>query len=249
MRRRARRFAILALTPLAAAAGALPQGPGVIGAACPGPGAAEILLLPEDAGRMDAPGLLVTAAYTGTDARDGDLPKPVGIFVDEGEAVNLELARMDGLLVVERDGAARIEFASDVRLGEARHDLGDIAERRAFAQAAAAAGVSALQSHLLIRDGRLDLRPAPNAPLAVRRILFQTESGALGVWQSGSRPLTLHAAAEELLRAQAPVMALNLDMGSHDFCERDGRSCGFVQRSEAGKLSNLLRLALSTECP
>lgn len=250
MRRRAARLAVLALTaPLAAAAGALPTGEGVLGAACPGPGAAEILLLPEEAGRIDAPGLLVTAAYTGTDKREGDRPKPVGVFVNGSEAVSLELARMDGLLVVEADGTARISTVADAWVGGARHDLTSLAGRRSFAEAAREAGASALQSHLLIRDGRLDLRPVADAPQAVRRVLFQTEDGALGIWQSGARALTLHAAAEELQRAQAPVMALNLDMGGHDFCELNGRSCGFVQRAEAAKLSNLLRLNPQEDCP
>jgi hypothetical protein len=43
-------------------------------------------------------------------------------------------------------------------------------------------------------------------------------------------------------------MALNLDMGSYDYCQRatDGveSSCGGLSRNDTGKLSNLLILTL-----
>ncbi|MEC9434822.1 MAG: hypothetical protein VYD87_18105 [Pseudomonadota bacterium] len=236
-------------------AAALPEGEGLLGAACPGPGAVELLLLPEDAARLDdAPegGLTVTGAYTGLDKREGERPKPVGVFLRGGEVASRELARMDGLLIVDPDGAARIALASAAPMDGRRHDLTTLEGRAAFLSAAQAGGASVMQSHLLIRDGALDLRPVEDAPLAVRRVLFQARDGALGLWQSGGRALTLHAAAEELARDHAPVMALNLDMGGYDFCERAGRgaaACGLVDRAGMAKLSNLLRLRTAEDCP
>ena len=259
-RRGARLLAALLLaTPLAAAGAAAPEGEGVLAAACPGPGALDLLLLPEEAGALDAAeaALTVTGAYTATDTRDEAKPKPVGLFVHRGRAVSLEYGRMDGLLVIEADGAARIVAAPAARVGEAEHDLTDPEGRRAFVAAAKAAGASALQSQLLIRDGELDLRPVDDAPRAIRRILFQSEDGALAIWQSGARALTLHAAAEELARLHAPVMAMNLDMGSYDFCERTGPetgsggasySCGFLDRQGVERLSNLIRLHPGANC-
>lgn len=237
-------------------AAALPEGAGLLGAACPGPGAAELLLLPEDAARLDdAPvgGLTVTGAYTGTGMREGDRPKPVGVFLRDGDVASREFGRMDGLLIVAPDGSARIALASAAELEGRRHDLTDLDGRRAFLDAASEAGASVLQSHLLIRDGALDLRPVEDAPLAVRRVLFQTGDGALGLWQSGARALTLYDAAEELARLHAPVMALNLDMGGYDFCERAGEgrpaACSLLDRASLGKLSNLIRLRTAESCP
>lgn len=249
--RAARAVALAALLMSGAGASAEPppSGAGVIAAACPGPGAASLLLLPEDKGELDAgpPGsLLVTGGYTGTDKREGDLPKPVGLYMRGGALISLEFARMDGLLVVEADGAARIAWAGDVALAERHFNLRDLDGRRAFAEAAKGASASVLQSHLLIREGALDLRPVDNAPVAERRVLFQRRDGALAIWQSEGRALTLHEAASELARLHAPVMALNLDMGGHDFCERRGAdgvtSCSTLGRDGMGRMSNLLRL-------
>ncbi|MDF2234286.1 hypothetical protein P2H44_17125 [Albimonas sp. CAU 1670] len=262
MRRGLCALAVLALAaPLSAAGGAAPSGEGVLAAACQGPGALDLLLMPEEASALDAEtnALTVTGAYTATDKRDETKPKPVGLFLHRGEAVSLEFGRMDGVLVVEADGQARIAAAPAAEVAGATHDLTGLEGRRAFVAAARAAGASALQSHLLIRDGALDLRPVDDAPLAIRRILFQTADGALAIWQSGARALTLHAAAEELARLHAPVMAMNLDMGSYDFCERTGAkgpegklgasySCGFLDRSGAERLSNLIRLFPGANC-
>jgi hypothetical protein len=58
--------------------------------------------------------------------------------------------------------------------------------------------------------------------------------------------MTLHAAAEHLAAELAPKMALNLDMGSYDFCRSavSGTevSCGIRGVSDTEKLSNLLML-------
>ena len=165
------------------------------------PGAAELLLLPEDAARLDdAPvgGLTVTGAYTGTGMREGDRPKPVGVFLRDGDVASREFGRMDGLLIVAPDGSARIALASAAELEGRRHDLTDLDGRRAFLEAASESGASVLQSHLLIRDGALDLRPVEDAPLAVRRVRSErsppssTRSRAFSATRcrAGTRPVT-----------------------------------------------------------
>ncbi|SFI00018.1 hypothetical protein SAMN05216258_103465 [Albimonas pacifica] len=250
---------LLAALMFAGPLGAAPEGEGVLAAACPGPGALDLILLPEEMAKLDdgAAALTVTGAYTATDKRDETKPKPVGLFLHRGRAVSLEYGRMDGLLVIEADGAARIVAAPAAQVAGGAHDLTDPEGRRAFIAAAKSSGASALQSHLLIRDGELDLRPVDDAPLAIRRILFQDRDGALAIWQSGARALTLHAAAEELARLHAPAMAMNLDMGSYDFCERTGPetasggasySCGFLDRQGVERLSNLIRLHPGANC-
>jgi hypothetical protein len=126
------------------------------------------------------------------------------------------------------------------------YDLTTLDQRHAFLDAASGQGVSVLQSHLLIVDGQIDVLPQENAPTFTRRILFTNDTG-YGLYQtSGSR--TLYDAATQLAEELAPNMALNLDMGSYDYCQhvRDGEvsGCGMLGRDDTGKLSNLLVLTL-----
>ncbi|MFT6062742.1 MAG: hypothetical protein ACJAVR_002805 [Paracoccaceae bacterium] len=239
---------ILAAPAAAQSPGPCIQGPGVVVSVCPGAGRADILLLPEDVWRMEgAPAgtATVTGAYTGPDMRVTGAPKPVGVFIVRGERISLELARMDGLLVTAPDGSARISTVRDAQVGGQGFDLRTLTGRVAFARRAEETGASAFQSHLLVRDGALDLRAVDGAPVARRRVLFQLADGALAIWQSGDA-LTLHQAAAALMAAHAPVMALNLDMGGHDFCEIVGPEgpapCGLLTRGGMGRMSNVLRL-------
>lgn len=215
-----------------------------------GAASAELLLLPENGPAPAADARLsvtVTGAYTGRDSREGGLPNPVGLFVADGRIVNPNLARMDGIALVGPDGALSIQHRARVRLGEGPvHDLGDPESRQRFARAAARSGTEVFQSHLLIVDGALDVRERPDAPRFVRRLLFTDRTG-WGLWQSEDA-ITLHRAATEIAARHEPVMALNLDMGSFDYCWRvaDGTAsrCGVLGRAGTDGLSNLLRAIL-----
>ena len=251
-----RRAAALAVAALAGLA--LPQAAGA--ATCPaeddrllfhschGPATAELLLLPEEADALQGPpaagdSLVVGGTYTGADQRDGGLPNPVGLFVDQGQVVVPHLARMDGILVIGQDGQPRIHHAARVPLRDGTADLSDPDQRLDFAARAAEQGESVIQSHLLITDGRVDVRQQMDAPKAKRRMLF-TGPGGWGVYQT-RRPVTLFDAAWELRQRYSPDMALNLDMGSFDYCvaTRDGlaTTCGVLGATQTEKLSNLLR--------
>lgn len=215
---------------------------------CHGPATIELLLLPEESAALDdlPPGesLTVTGGYTGTDRRADGRPNPVGLFVDEGRVVSPNLARMDGILIIGRNGRPGIHRATLVPLRGGTADLTDPDQRLDFADRAAEQGLSVLQSHLLIADGRLDVRQLPDAAVARRRMLFTGEDG-WGVYRTAN-PVTLFDAAYELQQRHRPDMAINLDMGSYDYCVavRGGavRNCGVVSAGEAEKLSNLLRL-------
>lgn len=236
----------LALTLLLSAGGAgacpAPQ-PGLLFHSCWGSARAALRLLPEAPPEPAA--LTVTGAYTGTDSRDGDLPNPVGLFVAGGAVVNPTLAPMDGILVIDGAGRLTLNHRREVPLGERVFDLRATDERRLFAQAAAKSGLSVMQSHLLIDAGRLDLRPVEGAPAARRRILF-TDAYGYGVWQSAAA-LTLYEATRRLAAAHAPDRALNLDMGSFDYCLRaaDGETapCGLRAAEDFDRLSNLLQFS------
>lgn len=246
--------ALLAATLYAPPAHACPTPtPELLFHSCWGAAQADVHLLPDDPPTLPGEGspgrwLAVTGAYTGKDARADGAPNPVGLFIDGGRLIQPNLARMDGVLVVGAlSRSLALHHRERVRLGGKRFDLSKIEERRAFTDAAADAGISVIQSHLLIVDGRPDVRPTSNAPMFVRRLLF-TDRDGYGVWES-PRAMTLFEATRALEAAQGPDMALNLDMGSYDYCWMlaDGAlsSCGFLGRDDTGRLSNLLAFRLA----
>lgn len=204
---------------------------------------AALLVLPEDAGAptTSPDALTVTGGYTAVDRREDQKPKPVGLFARDGEIFSREYVRFDGVLVVE-GGALALHHRRRVRLAGRLWDLDRPEERRGFLDAAAASRASLLQSHLLIIDGAVDTAPIADAPVFRRRILFQRADGGIGVWDSGRRAMTLHQAALEAHRLFAPRMAINLDMGSYDFCQRGEALCGALSYAQTGKLSNMIRL-------
>ncbi|MDH3666382.1 MAG: hypothetical protein OEN23_05585 [Paracoccaceae bacterium] len=249
------------IRPLAAAAlGALASALASAAAACPDPSATllfhscwaggnvEIRLLPEDL-PLPAPDsgtrLIVTGAYTSTESRNGDLSKPVGLFVHRGKVVNPNLGRMDGILLVDpKSGKPDLQSRAVMRYDGNSYDLRKLDQRHAFVDAARDADISVLQSHLLIVDGRVDVRPQDDAPVFLRRILFSGAQG-FGIYQTAA-PATLYDAARALADAHAPEMALNLDMGSYDYCQRQAsgtaKSCGLLGADDTAKLSNILVL-------
>jgi hypothetical protein len=216
---------------------------------CHGAATVELLLLPEEGAALASPpdgtSLAVTGGYTGTDSRTEGHPNPVGLFVDNGRIVSPNLARMDGILVIGRDGRPRIHRSTHVPLRDGFADLTDPDQRLDLAAWAAEQGLSVMQSHLLITGGRLDIRPQLDAPKARRRLLF-TDRHGWGVYQS-SEALTLFDAAFELQQRYRPMMAINLDMGSFDYCvaaaEAASESCGVIDPAQTGKLSNVLRFS------
>jgi hypothetical protein len=192
--------------------------------------------------------LTVTGAYTARDTRADGRAKPVGIFVHNGAVTNPNLGRMDGILVVDRaTGQPELHHRARIRVGESEYDLRSLDQRRAFLAESVARGLSVLQSHLLIVDGQVDVRSQDNAPTFVRRLLFTDEYG-FGVYQT-VRPRTLQEAAGQLAEALAPRMALNLDMGSYNYCQLvEGgieSACGGLDRNDTVKLSNLLLLTVN----
>lgn len=246
------RSTIFALGALCGVAlGASAGTPGVCGAEadadllwsnCDGEGRAALLLLPEDAGLTPDDALDVTGVYTATDRREEGKPKPVGLFVRRGEIVSREYARFDGVLLIDRDGAPRILHRRRAEFGGKTYDLDEAEARQEFVAAVAGAGASVSQSHLLIVDGEVDAFDRDGAaPRFRRRILLQAREGETAIYDSSPRPLTLAEAAEEVKARYAPAMAINLDMGSYDFCRMGQTSCGLLSYADTGKLSNIIR--------
>lgn len=244
-----RAAALLAVLSAVGPADACPApAPGLLMHSCWGEARAELLLVPDEAlapPEADAERWTVTGAYTGRDTRAGGSPNPVGLFVDGGHVVNQTLAPMDGILLIA-DGRLSLHHRARVPWNGTVVDLSAPSARVRFAREAAADGVSVAQSHLIIVDGRLDVRDRPDAPRFTRRMLFEDAHG-FGLWQSAAA-LTLHDAGAELIDGYAPRMALNLDMGSYDLCiweiRDESRNCGYVPRRPMQDFSNLLAVTL-----
>ena len=214
----------------------------------PGVAQVSIAFLPDDVDALpDAlpdPGsapsqLAVTGAYS-----SGDRFAPEGFVIRQGDATHPWPQGWDGLLLVGAGGGASLHDVASVAYGGERFNLRDRDERAAFLALASADGLSAIQSHLLIRDGALDLVPVENAPQFRRRMLFQLKDGRIGVFDTSPRSVSLYEAAAQLLDAVEPIMAINLDMGAYDFCERIDRgiaeSCGLLSRDRMDKLTNVI---------
>lgn len=235
---------IMVLAPAAGAAEAacLPPQPSLIFASCTGSVRAELVLLGPGTGVPDAipaTGLAVTGTYT-----SGEEPEPEGFVMDRGTAVDPYIQGWDGLLLLDVSGAPTLAHVERVSLGDETYNLRKTSERRAFVEQASQQTYSAIQSHLLIVDGEVDVREQVDAPRFRRRILFTGNDGMFGVYDSSPRALTLYQAATELAARFAPEMAFNLDMGSYDYCSHKANgveiSCGALERSQTGKLSNIL---------
>jgi hypothetical protein len=244
-------LAILAILAADLAAACPPPSDMLLFHSCWGQGQLAVRLLPEDL-PLHGPAetvnrLTVTGAYTARENRDGGLPKPVGMFVHDGAVINPNLGRMDGILLADPGtGQPELHHRARLRIDDRDFDLRLLDQRRAFLTVAKTRGLSVAQSHLLIVDGRVDVRSQEDAPAYVRRMLFIDKSG-FGLYET-AWPETLRDAARLLDDALAPQMALNLDMGSFNYCQRVKNGveddCGAIDRSEIGKLSNLLVLTL-----
>ena len=244
--------AALGLALLAAPASACPEpGEELVFHSCWGEARAELLLLPEELPLSEPPEegvrLLVTGAYTGREPREEGRPAPVGFHMQDGRLITRHMSAMDGLLIIDPEtGAVSLENRASVPMDGRVLNLRQVGPRQEFIDRAAEAGLDVMQSHLLIIDGRIDVNERADAARYRRRILF-TENEGFGVFETGE-PVTLFEAARRLQERYAPDMALNLDMGTYDFCliARGGveRRCGLLGRGQADRLSNLLMLSV-----
>ncbi len=209
---------------------------------------AEILFLPEDTAGLDAAPsddsqrLTITGAYS-----SGDRFAPEGFVIRNGDATHPWPQGWDGLLLIDGEGRLSLHDVSSVRVDNQVFNLRKKNRREPFLDLAAQQGFTAVQSHLLINEGALDLEPVEGARKFRRRLLFEMPDGRIGIWDTSPRMVTLYEAAAELNEAEAPRFALNLDMGAYDFCEKrtgaaEPERCGILTRSGLSKLTNLLTL-------
>lgn len=159
--------------------------------------------------------LVATGVYTSPHGM------PVGLAIVEGRVVNPVPRGWSGLILVRPDGRIVLKDMGRVEVGHVPRDLRQsLADLQVFLATAERERLTVLQSHLLIGDGELKITSrAPNKPFR-RRIIFEDGEGHVAIFDSGERELSLYDAAAEVRRRYAPRLAINLDMGSYDFCRR-----------------------------
>lgn len=211
---------------------------------------AELIFLPAELNALaiksdpNSRRLTVTGVYT-----RGDAFQPLGLVIRHGEATTSSLHTSDGIIIVDPNGKLSLHYKSRVELSGQVFDLEDEQDRESFLAQAAKAELSALQSHMLIIDGVVDVKERDDAPKFRRRIIFDTRDGRVGIYESGGTKETLYEAANALASMGDIRMALNLDMGTYNLCwERRGpekQNCGVVGPVALSRLTNLLRITVS----
>jgi hypothetical protein len=214
-----------------------PAAPSLLVSSCDTPVSARLRILPDET-VPDARHLLTVAGTYSSGDRFGI----EGLVIQAGTVVSHRYKSWDGVLIIDGDGVPQLFNAKNVSLNGERFNLKQDPSRDRFIDAAKAAGVSVLQSHLLISDGELDLNDVSGAPKFIRRLLVTFKDGNFGIWQT-KRPETLFDAATQLKAELAPWKALNLDMGAYDYCRAGPPDamvdCGRLLVS-SDKLTNLL---------
>lgn len=221
--------------------------PGVLFAGCAGQTLAKLVLVSNEGVRPEEPPasgqrVTVTGAYT-----SGEQREPEGLFIVDGEALDPYPQGWDGVALIDRQGHLSLHHAERIDVGNERFDLRRKKSRQAFAKAAKLRGWSAFQSHMLVIDGKVDTKPREGALRFARRLLYTLSDGSIGLYETV--PMTLHDAAIAVAEALSPVMVLNLDMGSYDYCRIEAdtiQNCGALTLAQTRKLSNLLVLSRGT---
>jgi len=214
--------------------------------ACEGTVNAQLLVLPQEPSTtFHSASRIVTV--TGTYS-SGDRFGIEGLALKDGEVISSRFQGWDGGLLISPDGTPQIVNVARLKLHNERYNLKSSADRSAFVKAAKTEKTSFIQSHLLITEGRLDTREVEGAPKFRRRILYSDSQGAISLYDSGTERLTLYEAARELFGNHNAHMALNLDMGSYDFCqivtENHVENCGVLASETDSRLTNLLRFTI-----
>lgn len=236
---------ILGLTTLAAQAGANCAPQDTLFAPCQGDVKVELLVLPNDV--VPAPAQRRRITVTGTYS-SGDRFGIEGLAIKNGMTASKRFQKWDGGLLIDAAGHAQIVNVAAVPLGLKTFNLKDKTDRPEFLSEASTQKISFIQSHLLITDGNLDTREVAGAPRFQRRILYSDKAGNISLFDSGNRALTLFEAASELHKTHNAHMALNLDMGSYDYCQiENGTSsvaCGIIRSASDTRLTNLLQFTI-----
>ena len=178
-----------------------------------------------------------------TAASTSEVQYPSGLFVVDGQVLNPILQAWNGLVILDSSGKLHIRNIESLEyqfqrfaIKQVHQDYLDflkLAERQKF---------SMFQSPLLIHNGHLDAS-LEHTRRARRRAIFQDHSGAVSLYDSFEKALTLYETARLLKEQYAALYAINLDMGPYGYCgryEHDERVALYGGKGQHVELSNVL---------
>ncbi|MBL4751337.1 MAG: succinate dehydrogenase [Amylibacter sp.] len=217
-----------------------PYSPSILLQSCKGDISVRLRVLPDEAVSKVEHLLTVAGTYS-----SGDRFGIEGLVIKGGKSISRRYQNWDGVLIIDPNGSPKLFHAKNVTIDGEDFNLKERTLRHAFIAKAKAAGVTVLQSHLLITDGVLDLKDVNGAPRFKRRLFLTLKDGSFAIWETAQAE-TLYDAARQVQEELAPVMAFNLDMGAYDYCVSGAgdaqKDCGSLLVSK-DKLTNLLEFS------
>jgi hypothetical protein len=180
--------------------------------------------------------LVITGAYTSSYKR------PVGLFTINGEIINPAIRDWSGLVIIS-NGKVYIENAKNIVLNFRRLNIVDsLDDLRVFIDWVEDNKASVFQSHLVVNNS-LPKASSKNAKFR-RRMIYEDINNDIFIYDSYEKELTLFDAANFLIKEHNAIKAVNLDMGTYNYCNRKLKNgienCGYLKDTTI--LSNVLRL-------
>lgn len=181
-------------------------------------------------------------AFTGT--YTSPFKMPVGLAINKGEVVNPALQKWDGLLIIDREGKMYIDNASSLAYNFKNYAIKNkYNDYLTFLKMAQKEQFSVIQSHLLIDDGKVLIEDTENQKKFRRRIVFQTADNGIHIYDSKVEELTFYEAATRIKDKFKATRAINLDMGTYNYCKFFADNVATADLSHLDKgvvLSNLI---------
>jgi len=168
---------------------------------------------------------------------------PTGLFVVDGDVINPVLQKWDGLVILDASGTLHIKDIHTLeyrfrhfKIKQSYQDYLDflkLAEEQKF---------SIFQTHLLIKNGEIDVSPISKKRFR-RRVIFQDRHDAISIYDSFDKQLTFYELAQTLKEQYDAFNVVNLDMGPYGYCaryERDKRVILYNGKGKGVQLSNII---------
>ena len=181
--------------------------------------------------------LEMTGTYT------SEFNHPTGLFMIDGEVVNPVLQKWEGLVILNASGKLHIKDMNTLEYQFRRFDIThSYQDYLDFMKLAKKLKLSFFQTHLLIKNGEIDV-PQESTKRFRRRVIFQDSDYAVSVYDSFDKQLTLYEVADILKTRYNARDAVNLDMGPYGYCARyhnEQRVKLYGGKGRAVQLSNIL---------
>jgi hypothetical protein len=183
--------------------------------------------------------IVMAGGYTAPDSL------PDGLTIVNGTVVNPTLQKFDGLIIIHPNHQIELTNVDNIRLNETvLHLKSNPTDLTTLLNIATKNKISILQSHLLLDKGMILIGEKASTRVFRRRVIFQTSDHQLYVYDSLDKKETLLETATRLKQQFGANTAINLDMGTYNYCWRNENQqiTSFSEMGAGIVLSNLLVL-------